>query len=103
MGTHADMDISYILFALLVGLVAGFLARAIMPGKDDMGIVPTIILGLVGSFLGAVLFRAIGIGDEDNFDLGSLLGAVVGALIVLGAYNAITGKKKHDLGHGNRV
>jgi uncharacterized membrane protein YeaQ/YmgE (transglycosylase-associated protein family) len=88
------MDISYILFALLVGLVAGFLARAIMPGKDDMSLVATIILGLVGSFLGALLFRAIGIGDEDNFDLGGLLGAVVGALVVLGIYNAVTGRKR---------
>lgn len=82
------MDLSYILFALLVGLVAGFLARALMPGKDAMGLIPTILLGLAGSFLGALLFRAIGIGDEDNFDLGGLLGAVVGALILLGLYRA---------------
>lgn len=77
------MDLSYILFALLVGLVAGFLARALLPGKDAMGLVPTILLGLAGSFLGAVVFRAIGIGDEDNFDLGGLLGAVVGAMALL--------------------
>ena len=90
------MDLSYILFALLVGLVAGFLARALLPGKDAMGLVPTIILGLVGSFVGALIFRAIGIGDEDNFDLGGLIGAVIGAMIVLAIYNAVTGRKKHD-------
>jgi len=88
------MDISYIIAALIVGLIAGFLARAIMPGKDDMSIPATIILGIVGSFLGAFLFRLIGIGDDDNVDIGGIIGAVVGALIVLGAYNAITGKKK---------
>jgi uncharacterized membrane protein YeaQ/YmgE (transglycosylase-associated protein family) len=97
------MDFSYILFALLVGLVAGFLARALMPGKDDMGMVPTIALGLVGSLLGAILFRAIGIGDDENFDLGGLLGAVVGSLIVLGVYNAVTGKKKGDIAATPRV
>lgn len=92
------MDLSYILFALLVGLVAGFLARALLPGKDAMGLVPTIILGLIGSFVGALLFRAIGIGDDDNFDLGGLIGAVIGAMIVLAIYNAVTGRKKHDRG-----
>ena len=90
------MDLSYILFALLVGLVAGFLARALLPGKDSMGLIPTILLGLAGSFLGAVLFRAIGIGDEDNFDLGGLIGAVIGAMILLAIYNAVTGRKDHD-------
>ena len=90
------MDLSYILFALLVGLVAGFLARALLPGKDSMGLVATILLGLAGSFLGAVLFRAIGIGDEDNFDLGGLIGAVVGAMILLAIYNAVTGRKDSD-------
>ena len=88
------MDISYIIAALIVGLIAGFLARAIMPGKDDMSIPATIILGIVGSFLGAFLFRLIGIGDDDNVDIGGVIGAVVGALIVLGVYNAITGRKK---------
>lgn len=98
------MDISYIIAALIVGLIAGFLARAIMPGKDDMSVPATILLGIVGSFLGAFLFRLIGIGDDDNVDIGGIIGAVVGALIVLGAYNAVTGKKKHgDLGTSNRV
>lgn len=92
------MDLSYILFALLVGLVAGFLARALLPGKDAMGLVATIALGLAGSFLGAVLFRAIGIGDDENFDLGGLIGAVIGAMILLGLYNAVTGRKDPERG-----
>lgn len=91
------MDISYILGAIIVGIIAGFLARALMPGKDSMSLVATIVLGLVGSFVGALLFGAIGIGDTDKFDIGGIIGAVIGALIVLGIYNAVTGRKK---GHG---
>jgi uncharacterized membrane protein YeaQ/YmgE (transglycosylase-associated protein family) len=94
------MDISYLLGALIVGLVAGFLARALMPGKDSMSLPMTIVLGLVGSFVGSLLFGAIGIGDTDKFDIGGIIGAVIGALIVLGIYNAVTGRKKH--GHTGR-
>ena len=93
------MDISYLLGALIVGLVAGFLARALLPGKDDMGLLATIILGLIGSFVGALLFGLIGIGDTDKFDIGGIIGAIIGAMIVLAIYNAVTGKKKHG-GHG---
>ena len=92
------MDLSYILAALLVGLIAGFLARALLPGKDSMGVLPTIILGLAGSLLGFYLFRAIGIGDGDKFDFGGIIGAVIGAMILLAIYNAVTGRKKHDRG-----
>jgi uncharacterized membrane protein YeaQ/YmgE (transglycosylase-associated protein family) len=87
------MDLSYILFALLVGLVAGFLARALLPGKDPMGLVMTIVLGLAGSLLGAILFRLIGIGDGENFDIGGIIGAVVGAMILLFGYRQIAGPK----------
>ena len=92
------MDISYIIAAIVVGLIAGFLARALMPGKDSMSLPMTIVLGLAGSFLGAFLFRLIGIGDGDNFDFGGVIAAVIGSLILLGIYNAVTGRKKH--GHG---
>jgi uncharacterized membrane protein YeaQ/YmgE (transglycosylase-associated protein family) len=85
------MDLSYVIFALLVGLIAGFVARALLPGKDHIGLLPTIALGLAGSFLGAVLFRAIGIGDKDNFDLGGLLGAILGATLLLGLLRAFMG------------
>jgi uncharacterized membrane protein YeaQ/YmgE (transglycosylase-associated protein family) len=90
------MDVSYILFALLVGLVAGFAARALTPGKDHIGLLPTIAVGLVGSLLGAFAFRAVGIGDGDNFDLGGLLGAILGAIVVLAIYNRVTGRKGRD-------
>ncbi len=73
--------------ALILGLVAGFVARALMPGKDDMGILATLLLGIVGAMVGFFLFAAIGIGDTDMFDLGGLIGAILGAMIVLWLYN----------------
>lgn len=87
------MDISYILFALVLGLVAGLLARALLPGKDALSLPMTIALGLVGAFVGAALFRLIGIGDGESFDLGGIIGAVIGAMIVLAIYNKVTGAK----------
>ena len=89
----ARMDLSYIIFALLLGLVAGLIARALMPGKDDIGLLPTILLGLAGSFLGAWLFSLIGIGDGESFDWGGIIGAIIGAMILLGIFNAVTGRK----------
>jgi len=76
--------------ALILGLVAGFIGRALVPGdvfKDLSG--PTswaisIVLGLAGAFLGYIIFTSwLGIGDDDAFDLGGLLSAIIGVLILL--------------------
>jgi uncharacterized membrane protein YeaQ/YmgE (transglycosylase-associated protein family) len=72
--------------ALILGLLAGAIAKAIMPGKDPGGIFVTILLGLAGSLVGYFIFRAIGIGDDDAFDLGGLVGAIIGTLILLWLY-----------------
>ncbi len=73
--------------ALILGLVAGFIAKALMPGNDPGGFFVTILLGLVGAFVGWLIFtQALGIGDDDIFDLGGLLGAIVGTMIVLFVY-----------------
>jgi uncharacterized membrane protein YeaQ/YmgE (transglycosylase-associated protein family) len=72
--------------ALILGLLAGVIAKAIMPGRDPGGIVVTILLGLAGSLIGYFIFRAIGIGDDDKFDLGGLVGAIIGTLILLFLY-----------------
>ncbi len=80
--------------AIILGIVAGFLARAILPGKQHIGFVLTIVLGLVGAVVGWVIFtRLLGIGDTDIFDLGGLLSATIGAVIVLGGYEALAGGK----------
>ncbi len=81
--------------ALILGLVAGYIAKAIVPGKDPGGFFVTILIGLVGSFIGFLLFtEVLGIGDNKAFDLGGLIGAIVGTVLLLVAYKAVAGKGK---------
>jgi uncharacterized membrane protein YeaQ/YmgE (transglycosylase-associated protein family) len=78
--------------ALILGLVAGFIGKALMPGKDPGGFFVTILIGLAGAMVGYWLFRAIGIGDDDKFDLGGLVGAIIGVMILLGLYRVFVGR-----------
>jgi uncharacterized membrane protein YeaQ/YmgE (transglycosylase-associated protein family) len=78
--------------AIILGLVAGFIAKALMPGDDPGGFFVTILLGLAGALVGFFLFtELLGIGDDDMFDLGGLLGAIIGTMILLGIYRAVAG------------
>ena len=80
--------------AIILGLVAGFLGRALMPGKDEMGFFATILLGLAGSLVGFFIFtELLGIGDSKMFDLGGLIGAIIGVMLLLGAYRVFLGSK----------
>ena len=76
--------------ALILGLVAGFIGRALVPNDifSDMSgpasWAVSIILGLAGAFVGYLLFtRLLGIGDNDAFDLGGIISAIIGVIIVL--------------------
>ena len=75
--------IGEIIAAIVIGTIAGFIGRALLPGKDSMGFVATVAVGIVGALVGYFLFAAIGIGDADKFDLGGIIGAIVGTMIVL--------------------
>ena len=68
---------------LIVGLVAGALARLIMPGRDPMGIIATILLGIVGSIIGGLVSWAIWGADERGFQPAGILLSILGAIIVL--------------------
>lgn len=77
--------------ALILGLVAGFIGRALMPNDIFSGMrgpaswAISVVLGLAGAFVGYLIFtRGLGIGDDDAFDLGGILSAIIGVLIVLG-------------------
>ncbi len=73
--------------ALILGLLAGFIAKALLPGKDPGGFFVTILLGLAGSFIGFLIFtELLGIGDNEAFDLGGLIGAVIGTMLLLLVY-----------------
>jgi len=68
---------------LIVGLIAGALARLIMPGKDPMGIIATIVLGIVGSLLGGLVSMAIWRNSGTGFQPSGLLLSILGAILVL--------------------
>ena len=73
--------------AIILGLVAGFIGRALMPGKQDMNILATLLLGLAGSLIGFLIFtELLGIGDNEAFDLGGLIGAIIGTILLLVIY-----------------
>jgi uncharacterized membrane protein YeaQ/YmgE (transglycosylase-associated protein family) len=81
--------------AIILGIVAGFLGRLLMPGKDPMGFFATVLLGLAGALLGWLVFTALlGIGDTDIFDLGGLVGAVIGVMILLALYRVYLGRRE---------
>jgi uncharacterized membrane protein YeaQ/YmgE (transglycosylase-associated protein family) len=85
--------IGEIIAAIFIGLIAGFIGRALLPGDDSMGLVPTILVGIVGALVGWVLFAyVLGIGDDDKFDLGSIIGAIIGTMIVLLLLRAVRGR-----------
>lgn len=74
---------------ILFGLIAGIVAKLIMPGRDPGGFIITIAIGIVGALLGGWLATQFGLGDVTGFDLRSLIIAVVGALILLFLYRRL--------------
>jgi uncharacterized membrane protein YeaQ/YmgE (transglycosylase-associated protein family) len=77
--------------AIILGIVAGFLGRFLLPGRDPMGFFATILLGIAGSLVGFLIFtELLGIGDNEIFDLGGLIGAIIGVMILLLAYRQYT-------------
>lgn len=88
--------IGFLISLLILGLVAGALARWIVPGEDPMSLGMTLILGLVGSFVGGFLGWVL-FGkdlDEGALQVSGILGSVLGAVIVLLIYNYVEGHKR---------
>jgi len=71
---------------ILLGLLAGALAKWIIPGRDDMGFLITIALGIAGAFVGGFLGSFIGLGTTGGLSIGSILTATVGAFLLLFFY-----------------
>lgn len=74
----------------VLGLIAGAIAKAIMPGKDPGGIIITMLIGIVGALLGGFLGSVIGWGSVNEFDFRSIIVAVIGALLLLWIYRMAT-------------
>ena len=80
---------------ILVGLVVGFVARALLPGDDPIGILGTIIVGVVGGVLGGFLFgNVFESGGSGGVDWMDWIGAVIGAVVVLLIWRAISGRRR---------
>jgi uncharacterized membrane protein YeaQ/YmgE (transglycosylase-associated protein family) len=78
------MEIASLLAALALGFVAGAIGRAVVPGDAFRSWVSSTLLGLIGSLIGFWIFAGIfGIGDDDKFDWGGIVGAIIGAIIVV--------------------
>lgn len=88
--------LGFILTMIVVGAIAGFIARAVVPGKDSMGVLQTIVLGIVGSFIGGFLGYLLFGKDagEGALQPSGIIGAILGAILALVVYNAVTGKKR---------
>jgi uncharacterized membrane protein YeaQ/YmgE (transglycosylase-associated protein family) len=85
---------------IIVGLIAGLIARAINNGPEPGGIVGTLIVGVVGAIVGGLIASAIGFGDLDGvFDIKTWIIAIVGALIFLWAYGLVVKGSNRSRSH----
>ncbi len=78
-----------ILSWILFGLIAGVIAKFLMPGDDPGGFIITILIGIVGAFVGGFVGSFFGLGSTGDFSFGSFVTAIVGALIVLFIYRKV--------------
>jgi uncharacterized membrane protein YeaQ/YmgE (transglycosylase-associated protein family) len=81
---------------IILGLLAGLLAKAILPGDDPGGIIVTTIIGVLGALGGGFIAQAIGFGDpiDEFFDLSTWLAAIIGAVVLLLIWRAVSGERR---------
>jgi uncharacterized membrane protein YeaQ/YmgE (transglycosylase-associated protein family) len=88
---RAQKVLTALIFWIVVGLIAGALAKLIMPGDDPGGIIVTIILGIIGAVVGGYLLGLVGLGGGGGF-IGSIIAGIVGAVILLAIYRLVVGR-----------
>ena len=74
---------------IALGLVAGIIAKFIMPGRDPGGFIVTILIGIVGALVGGFISTKLGLGDVTGFNIPSIIIAVLGAILLLVIYRAV--------------
>jgi uncharacterized membrane protein YeaQ/YmgE (transglycosylase-associated protein family) len=81
---------------IILGLLAGLIAKAILPGDDPGGLIVTTIVGILGALGGGFIAQAIGFGDpiDEFFDFSTWLAAIIGAIVLLLIYRAVTGERR---------
>ena len=82
-----------ILSWIVMGLIAGAIAKFLMPGDDPGGFFMTIVIGIVGALLGGFIATALGLGDVTGFNIRSLLIAIGGSIVLLVVWRAIKGRR----------
>jgi uncharacterized membrane protein YeaQ/YmgE (transglycosylase-associated protein family) len=84
-----------ILWTIIIGFLAGIIAKFLMPGRDPGGFIITTLLGIAGAFVATYLGQAVGwyrAGDGAGF-----IGAVVGAIVILAIYRMVVGRSRHTV------
>jgi uncharacterized membrane protein YeaQ/YmgE (transglycosylase-associated protein family) len=80
---------------ILLGLLAGIIAKAVLPGDDPGGFIITTLIGIAGALLGGFLARALDIGDpiDEFFDISTWLAAIIGAVVLLLIYRVVVSRR----------
>ncbi|MEU5153847.1 hypothetical protein [Glycomyces sp. NPDC021274] len=79
---------------IVAGLIIGALARLIKPGKQNLGILATLVLGLVGSVIGGTIANLIGTGDIFELNIVGFIAAVIVSVLLIGVAESLMGRKK---------
>jgi uncharacterized membrane protein YeaQ/YmgE (transglycosylase-associated protein family) len=80
-----------IVILLIIGLVAGAIGRFLVPGRDPMGLIATLVLGVIGAFVGGTLWGLI-TGDGFDIQVGGFILAIIGSVIALLIYRAVAAR-----------
>jgi uncharacterized membrane protein YeaQ/YmgE (transglycosylase-associated protein family) len=80
---------------ILLGFLAGLIAKALMPGEERGGCIVTTVLGIGGALLGGFLASIFGLGDpiDEFFDLSTWVAAIIGAVVILAIWRAVNGRR----------
>lgn len=86
---------------ILLGIVAGVIAKAVLPGSQPGGMIVTTLVGVAGALIAGFIARALGVGDpiDEFFDVSTWLAAIVGAVVLLIAWGAIAGRNGRRTAH----
>ena len=82
-----------ILTWIILGLIAGAIAKLVMPGDDPGGFIITILLGIAGALVGGFVASALGFGSVSGINFGSIAIAILGAILLLIVYRMIIGRR----------
>ncbi len=86
---------------ILLGIVAGIIAKALLPGSQPGGLIVTTLIGIVGAILAGFIAKAMGFGDpiDEFFDVSTWLAAIIGAVVLLLAYGALVSRGGRRTAH----